>query len=109
MLCSLTYTHFIVPSIAVLIAFASFILNLYVVKKNNNRAQQRKIEKKADITYVEAVEQRLLEKIEENDRTMLEKINNQYKHIREYQEELMAIHSKTQEQVQFIYERHYKP
>lgn len=122
----------ILPSIAVIISFLGFILNLYIVNRSGARDRQRDynmkadqieleeleqkvsektnkleeaITKKADKIDLEKTEKRITNKIDKNEAITSEKMKMQYEFMTSKQEETLCVVENMQEQIQTIYKK----
>lgn len=121
MLFNLISAQIILPSIAVLISFFGFMLNLYIVNRSGVRDRQhdfdskadkieleeleQKISEKADKIDLEKVEKRIIVKIEKSETRANEKMRMQYEFMTNKQEETLSVMENMQDQIQTIYKK----
>lgn len=81
-----------------IIALLTLLLNIYIVKHNNERFRKKEMDKKPNKTYVDNELKRVEERLE-----------LKIKNLQDAEEETRSIIEGMAQQVKFIYEAHYKP
>ena len=98
MLCIIDFSTAIYPGIMVLIGVGSLALNWYVTKKANEKFKIEQMDKKADKTYVDS-QIAILDK----------EVSLKLSIFSESTEETKTLLEHMSKQIEFIYQKHYKP
>lgn len=98
----INYSEALYPLIMVFLALLTLILNFFLAKKSNERFKRKEMDKKADVIYVD-------KRIDEVNKDINTQINHTNEVFKNANEETKALIENMARQVNFIYQKHYKP